>query len=192
MEAHSSTIAWKMPWTEEPGRLQSMGSQRVRHDWATPLSFFLPTCAFQFKGVFANFKLSGWWTELAGRTSGWWTELTSRKAILSSWEETEWNLNVFPKVIYLHPASSASESLKVKSESELTQLCSTLCDSMDYSLPGSSVHGIFPGKKTGVGCHFLLQEIFQTQGLNPGLLHCRQTLYHLSHEGSQKAYYYYY
>ena len=31
----------------------------------------------------------------------------------------------------------------------------------------------FPGKSTGVGCHFLLQEIFPTQGLNPGLLHCR-------------------
>ena len=35
MAAHSSTLAWKIPWTEEPGRLQSMGSQRVRHDWAT-------------------------------------------------------------------------------------------------------------------------------------------------------------
>ena len=34
---HSSTIAWKIPWTEEPGRLQSMGSQRVGHDWATSL-----------------------------------------------------------------------------------------------------------------------------------------------------------
>ena len=32
MAPHSSTIAWKIPWTEEPGRLQSMGSQRVRHD----------------------------------------------------------------------------------------------------------------------------------------------------------------
>ena len=32
MAPHSSTIAWKTPWTEEPGRLQSMGSQRVRHD----------------------------------------------------------------------------------------------------------------------------------------------------------------
>ena len=40
------------------------------------------------------------------------------------------------------------------------------------------------GKNTGVGCHFLLQEIFPTQGLNPGLPHCRQTLYHLSHQGS--------
>ena len=35
---HSSILAWKIPWTEEPGRVQSMGSQRVRHDWATSLS----------------------------------------------------------------------------------------------------------------------------------------------------------
>ena len=41
-----------------------------------------------------------------------------------------------------------------------------------------------PGKNTGVVCHFLLQWIFLTQGLNPGLLHCWQILYHLSHWGS--------
>ena len=38
MATHSSTLAWKIPWTEERGGLQSMGSQRVRHDWATSLS----------------------------------------------------------------------------------------------------------------------------------------------------------
>ena len=38
MATHSSTLAWKIPWTEERGRLQSMGSQRVRQDWATSLS----------------------------------------------------------------------------------------------------------------------------------------------------------
>ena len=53
MATHSSIIAWKIPWTEEPGRLQSMGSQRVKHDLAHTLSpgprkvegesFFLPT-----------------------------------------------------------------------------------------------------------------------------------------------------
>ena len=42
----------------------------------------------------------------------------------------------------------------------------------------------FPGKDTGVGCHFLLQGIFPTQGLNPGLLHHRQILYRLSYKGS--------
>ena len=48
----------------------------------------------------------------------------------------------------------------------------------------------FPGKNTGVGCHFLLQEIFPTQGLNPSLTHCRQMLYHLSHQGSPVRKYY--
>ena len=37
MATHSSILAWKIPWTEDPGRLQYMGSQRVRHDWATSL-----------------------------------------------------------------------------------------------------------------------------------------------------------
>ena len=40
MAIHSRTIAWKIPWTEEPGRLQAMGLQRVGHDWTTSLSFF--------------------------------------------------------------------------------------------------------------------------------------------------------
>ena len=71
-----------------------------------------------------------------------------------------------------------------ENESEIAQSCLTLCDPMDCSLPGSSIHGIFPGKNIGVGCHFLLQGIFQTQGLNLGLPHCRQMLYLLSHQGS--------
>ena len=40
MAPHSSTLAWKIPWTEEPGRLKTMGSRRVGHDWATSLSLF--------------------------------------------------------------------------------------------------------------------------------------------------------
>ena len=40
MAPHSSTLAWKIPWTEEPGRPQSMGSRRVGHDWVTSLSLF--------------------------------------------------------------------------------------------------------------------------------------------------------
>ena len=40
MASHSSTLAWKIPWTGEPGRLQSMGSRRVGHDWANSLSLF--------------------------------------------------------------------------------------------------------------------------------------------------------
>ena len=90
MVTHSSILAWKIPWTEEPGRLQSMGLQ----------------------------------------SQTWLSDLTGLQAtrLLCPWD--------------------------------------------------------FPGKSTGVGCHCLLQRIFLTQGSNPGLPHCRQTLYHLSHQGS--------
>ena len=67
----------------------------------------------------------------------------------------------------------------LESKSDITQLCPTVCDTMDCRLPCD-----FAGKSTGVGCHFLLQGIFPTQGSNPGLLHCRQTLYRLSHQFS--------
>ena len=68
------------------------------------------------------------------------------------------------------------------------QSCPTLCDPMDYSLPGSSVHGDSPGKNTGVSFHALLQGIFpRSQALNPGLHHCRWILYRLN----QYSYLYY-
>ena len=69
--------------------------------------------------------------------------------------------------------------------SEVIQSCLTLCNHMDCSPPGSSDPWDFPGKSTGVGCHFLLQGIFPTQGSYPNLLHFRQTLYCLSHQGSK-------
>jgi len=55
---------------------------------------------------------------------------------------------------------------------------------MGCSLPGSSVHRILQAKILKWGCHSLLQGIFPTQRLNPGLLYCRQILYCLSHQGS--------
>ena len=68
----------------------------------------------------------------------------------------------------------------------VTQSCLTLCYPRDCSPPGSSVHGDSSGKNTGVGCHALLQGIFPIQGSNPGLPHCRQILYHLSHQGNPR------
>ena len=91
---------------------------------------------------------------------------------------------------------------------KVTQSCPTLCDPVDCSPPGSSVHGILqarilewvaisfskncitpwnsPGQNTGVGSFSLLQGIFPTQGSNPGLPHCRQIIYQLSHKGSPR------
>ena len=70
----------------------------------------------------------------------------------------------------------------------VTQSCRTLCNPVDGSPPGSSVHGDSPDKSTGVDCHALLQGIFPIQGSNPGLPHCRQVLYLLSHQGSPLLY----
>ena len=62
--------------------------------------------------------------------------------------------------------------------------CSVMSNSlplMDYSLPGYSVHGISPGRNTGVGCHFLLQGIFLTQRSNQSLLHWQADSLLMSH-----------
>ena len=63
----------------------------------------------------------------------------------------------------------------------VTPSCPTLCNLMDCSMPGSSVHGISPSRNTGIGSHFLLQGILPTQRSNQGLSHCSQILYLLSH-----------
>ena len=68
----------------------------------------------------------------------------------------------------------------------VVQSCLTLCDPMDCSPPGFSVHGDSPGNRTGVDCHAFLQGIFQTQGSNPhllSLLHCQVGSSPLCHLG---------
>ena len=62
---------------------------------------------------------------------------------------------------------------------KVAQLCLSLCDPHGLYSPWNSL-----GQNTGVGSHSLLQGIFTTQGLNPGLLHRRRILYQLSHKGS--------
>ena len=51
MVTHSSILAWRIPWTEEPGGLQSMGSQRVRHDWALTHTLFLNLFYFSILSI---------------------------------------------------------------------------------------------------------------------------------------------
>ena len=70
--------------------------------------------------------------------------------------------------------------LKVKAKVLVVQSCPTLCSPKNCNPPVSSAHGILRARSS----HSLLQEIFPTQGSNLGLLHCRQILYHLSHQGS--------
>ena len=74
MAPHSSTLAWKIPWTEEPGRLQSMGSLRIGHDWRLPFHFSL-SCVGEGNGnplqcsCLENPRDGGaWWAAVYGVT----------------------------------------------------------------------------------------------------------------------------
>ena len=75
MAPHSSTLAWRMPWTEEPGGLQFMGSLRVRHDWATEQLHFSLPCIGKWNGnplqcsCLENPRDGGaWWAAICGVT----------------------------------------------------------------------------------------------------------------------------
>ena len=125
MAPHSSTLAWKIPGTGEPGGLPSLGLDRVRHDWS---------------------------------------DLAAAAATLCHRNQ-----------LFISPCAVLCL---------VAQSCLTLCDPIDCTLPGSSVHGDSPSKNTGVGCPALFWGIFQTQGLNTGLLHYRWILYQLSYQGS--------
>ena len=92
MAPHSSTLAWKIPRTEEPGRLQSMGSLRVGHDWATSLSLFT-SCIGGGNGnplqcsCLENPRDGGaWWAAVYGVTQSrtWLTRLSSSSSSSSS------------------------------------------------------------------------------------------------------------
>ena len=102
MAPHSSTLAWKIPWTEEPGGLQSMGLRRVGHDWATSLSLFTfsdwrrkwqPTPAFLPGKSQGRGSLVG--CHLWGRTESYTTETAwqQQQAVIAcgaalTWEES--------------------------------------------------------------------------------------------------------
>ena len=78
--SHSSTFAWKIPWTEEPGRLQSMGLLRVGHGWATSLSLF----------TFMHWRRK-WQTTplfLLGESQGWGSLVGCIYGVTQSW--TRW------------------------------------------------------------------------------------------------------
>ena len=122
MATHFSILAWRIPWTEEPGELQSIGSQRVGHDWSDL------ACSHETQGLRA-------WLERC--------QLRGLRKGMVSWEDKGWILG---------RRNNWSESNvlvgvnQVKKEVLVSQLCPILCDPMDYSLPGSSVHGILQAR----------------------------------------------
>ena len=90
MAHHSSTLAWKIPWTEEPGRLQSMGWRRVGHNWVTSLSL---SCIGEGNGKLLQCSClenprdgGAWWAAVYGvaQRRTWLKRLSSSSSMMSA------------------------------------------------------------------------------------------------------------
>ena len=182
MATHSSTLAWKIPRTEEPGGYSPWGCKEL--DTTQLLNPMIDLGELLcFGPCFLSRHIPHYQCP--------YPYIISKSVIV---------LYVLPEDPFLTlsvldlcgmgfsgPCQQTFHCIHAKS----LQLYLTLFNSMDCSLPGY-IHGILhpwdsPGKNTGVSCHFLLQGIFLTQESIPSLLyflHCRQILYHLSHWGS--------
>ena len=129
MVPHSSTLAWKIPWTEEPGRLQSMGLLRVGHDWATSLSLFTFMHwrrKWQPTPVFLPRESQGaWWAAVYGVAQS----RTWLKRLSSSSSTRIWNLLFFMKGYFLS---------RGKEETTMFQLSSTYNKSVSLRSPSWS------------------------------------------------------
>ena len=148
MAPHSSTVAQKIPWMEEPGRLQSMGSLRVRHDCVTSLSI----------STFLHWRRK--WQPTPVFFPG---ESHGRRSLVgcSPWGCTESDTT---------EATQQQLSNHVICCCLVAKWCLTLLQFHGLQPARLLCPQDFPGKNTGVGCNFLLP----TQGLNLCLLHWGQ------------------
>ena len=128
MAPHSSTLAWKILWMEEPGRPPSMGSQIVRCNWATSL-YILMGRKWYFITVLISFLK--------------WLVMSTSFCVIAVL------CNIFSRKtfinIFTHSVSRLFCCFCIPFSS-VTQSCLTLCDPMDSSPPGSSVHGILQAR----------------------------------------------
>ena len=122
MATQSSILAWKIPWTKEPGRLQPMGSQRIRHNWATSLSFL------SFASMWDECIYAVVWTFFGNCLSlGLEWKLTFSSPVATT---------KFSKFAGILSAAAAKSP----------QSCLTLCDPIDGSSPGSPILGILQAR----------------------------------------------
>ena len=157
MAPHSSTLAWKIPWMEEPGRLQSMGT-RLRD---FPFTFHFHALE---KEMATHSSVLAWRIPGTGEPGGLPSMGSHR--VGHDWSDL----------------AVAAASIRWSSEVKVTQLLSL--DSLrPHGLynPWNS-----PGQNTGVGSLSLLQGIFLTQGSNPVLLHCRRFFTHWATRKAQE------
>ena len=156
MAPHSSTLAWKIPWMEDPGRLQSMGSLRVRHDWVTSLSL---SCIGERNGSPLQYSClenprdrGAWWAAVYGVAQSW-TRLkrlssssSSNLGFLSRDKLICWKRKVELWFMYSEVVTSLWKGKSAAASAKSLQSCLTLCDPIDGSPPGSPVPGILQAR----------------------------------------------
>ena len=143
MATHPSTLAWKIPWTKEPDRLQSMGLQRFGYGWATSLSLNSSRCWASFHFLFAI--------------------VMCLLALLLFFAKESVQFCSFLSLSFLLVCKSLYMCVCAQSLSHVWLFAIPWSFQVPLSMG-------FPGKDTGLSCHILLQGIFLTQGSNPPLL----------------------
>ena len=160
MAPHSSTLSGKIPWTEEPGGLQSPGLLRVGHDWATSLSL----------STFMHWRRKWQPTPefLPGESQGRGSLVGCRWPRLKPLSSSSSYVYIYTHIHLCVCVCVCIHSWNWKNESESHSVVSSSFWPYGLHSPWTS-----PGQNTGVGSRSLLQGIFLTQGSNPGLPHCR-------------------
>ena len=162
-----STLAWKIPWTEEPSGLQSMGSLRVGHDWATSLFTFMHwRRKWQPTPVFLPRESQGWGSLVGcclwGRTESDTTEVTWQRRRRQCLVFILLYLKLYHSflLVYVLPSPKNLISVRIDTFSLLfhtvslyaaaaaksLQSCPTLCEHIDGSPPGPTVPGILQAR----------------------------------------------
>ena len=133
MAPHSSTLAWKIPWMEQPGRLQSMGSRRVGHSWVTSLSLFTfmhwrrNGNPFQCSCLENPREGGAWWAAIYGVAQSWtWLKQLSTSSSRDS-------------VRFIWEASDNDDQGARCCCCSVVKSCLALCNAMDCSIPGLAV-----------------------------------------------------
>ena len=139
MAIHSSTLAWKIPWMEEPGRLQSMGSQGVRHDWVTLIHSFIKLRTTLFT---IHSSPSLWEEGMVLMHWSTWNSSFSALCIMHALCIYIFSEILLSKVLTMNSLPSFACACVLSRLSRIR----LFCDPMDLNLPGSSVHGILQAR----------------------------------------------
>ena len=170
----SSTLGWSEIWRKLIMKVSDIGvSSAHRPLWCPELTWPSPPAMRDWCPLSQEGLQGGWWSTRLWHTPcarAWDTPGRPRAGLGQGLAQS------------VDTVSSLDCSRVLSARKERcglgAKLCPTFCGPVDCNLPGSSAHGALQGKNTGVGCHFLLQVLFPTQGSNLHLHHCWTILYH--------------